>query len=240
MLSKAVAILALVILPMSAVLWLKSHDAPRQYRFDITLYKSLRVYLKDGTCGLRLLSLPTKTASRSEFNASLDYNARQMRETFALSSTKRGSYRVTWLVFPLWFPTVVLALTGTVPILSAPPGVGGVNGRVTAWSAGTICTATGAGGARSAGPDFARVVVAPPDPLIVRSAHNGPLRICNELTRRRERPVRRAPPRRRSAPRTTQPWRDLPVSRYVRSVGPPSGLLVLQNRRPAAHGHPSS
>ena len=120
MLSKAVAILALVILPMSAVLWHKSHDAPRQYRFDITLYKSLRVYLKDGACGLRLLSLPTKTASRSEFHASLDYNARQMRKAFALSSMKRGSYRITWLVFPLWFPTVVLAFTGTVPIFVGP------------------------------------------------------------------------------------------------------------------------
>jgi len=120
MLTKLVAILALVSLPISAALWNRSHVAPRQYRFDVTMYKSLRVYLKDGTCGLRLLSLPTKTAGRSEFRATLDYNARQMREGLVLRSTKRGPYRVTWLVFPFWLTTLALAVGGTTPMAFGP------------------------------------------------------------------------------------------------------------------------
>ncbi len=120
MLTKAVAILVLITLPLSAALWHRSHTAARQYRFDVTLYKSLRVYLKDGKCGLRLLSLPTKVAGRSEFKAKLDYNAREMRRGFVLSSTKRGSYRVTWLVFPLWLPTLLLGAAGVIAMAFGP------------------------------------------------------------------------------------------------------------------------
>jgi hypothetical protein len=118
--TRILSILALMTVPVSAALWHRSHSTPRQYRFDVTLYKSMRVYLKDGVCGLRLLSLPTKTASRSEFRASLDYNARQMRKRFYLQSAKRGPYRVTWAVFPLWVPTLTLAVLGSVPIALGP------------------------------------------------------------------------------------------------------------------------
>lgn len=120
MVTKVFTILALLTLPLSATLWHRSHTVPRQYRFDVTLYKSLRIYLKDGTCGLRLLSLPTKTGGRSEFKAMLDYNAREMRKGFVLSSIKRGPYRVTWLVFPFWLPTLMLVAAGVIPLAFGP------------------------------------------------------------------------------------------------------------------------
>ncbi|MGD2108081.1 MAG: hypothetical protein PVI86_01690 [Phycisphaerae bacterium] len=120
MLTKVVAIMAFVSLPLTAAVWHRSHSTPRQYRYDVTAYKSLRIYLKDGKCGLRLLSLPTKTAGRSEFKAKLDYNARQMREGLVLHSTKHGPYRITWLVFPLWVPTLALAAVGVIPLSYGP------------------------------------------------------------------------------------------------------------------------
>ncbi len=120
MIAKTTAIVALVLLPLSIALWHKSHINPQQRRYDFTLYKSLRVYLKDGTCGLRLLNLPTKTSSRSEFHASLGYDATPGKRRFLLSSIQRGPYRITWLVFPLWLSTGVLSLMGVVPIFLGP------------------------------------------------------------------------------------------------------------------------
>jgi hypothetical protein len=120
MISKILAVAALVLLPLSVALWHKSHVNPQQRRYDVTQYKSLRVFLKDGTCGLRLLNMPTKTAARSEFHASLGYDAVPGSRRFLLSSVQRGSYRITWLVFPLWLSTGFLSLFGTVPIILGP------------------------------------------------------------------------------------------------------------------------
>ena len=120
MISKALAILAFVILPLNVSLWHKSHRRPEQYRFDITLFKSLRIYLKGGVCGLRLLSLPTKTASRSDFRAALEYDPTPGRRAFLLTSARRGPYRITWFVFPLWLSTGILTAAGLTPILGGP------------------------------------------------------------------------------------------------------------------------
>jgi hypothetical protein len=91
-----------------------------QHRFDLTLYKSLRVYLKDGVCGMRLLSLPTKTASRTEFHAPLNYDATPNKRSLMLSSTRKGLYRVTWVVFPLWLTTGLLTIASTAPVVRGP------------------------------------------------------------------------------------------------------------------------
>lgn len=102
------------------LLWYRSHESPEQHRYDVTLYKSLWVYLKDGTCGLRVLSMPTKTASRSEFRASLGYSAMPGQRSFLLSSIRRGPYRITWLVFPLWLSTSFLAFLVMCPVVRGP------------------------------------------------------------------------------------------------------------------------
>ena len=69
MLWKILAVIALVALPFSLSLWHQSHKNPSQHRYDVTLYKSLRVKLKDGVCGMQLLSMPTKVGGRSEFRS---------------------------------------------------------------------------------------------------------------------------------------------------------------------------
>ncbi len=120
MISKALAVAAFVVLPLSVSLWHKSHHNPEHYRYDVTLYKSLRVYLKGGICGLRLLSMPTRTASRSEFRAPLTYDATPNGQALMLTSARSGPYRVTWLVFPLWLTTGALTLTGMMPIVRGP------------------------------------------------------------------------------------------------------------------------
>jgi len=120
MLGKATAVIALAVLPLSVSLWHKSHRSAELYRFDVTLYKSLHVYLKDGVCGLRLLVLPTKTASRSEFRSPLVYDARPESRSLLWRSTRKGPYRITWLVFPFWLPTGGLTLVGTLPIVRGP------------------------------------------------------------------------------------------------------------------------
>ena len=90
MFTKILAVVALMILPLSAMLWRQSHAEPSQRRYDVTLYKSLRIYLIDGVCGLRLLTLPTKTASRSDFRTSLNYNPTPKKGSFLVASTKQG------------------------------------------------------------------------------------------------------------------------------------------------------
>ncbi len=120
MISKALAVAAFLFLPLSVLLWHKSHNAPEQYRYDLTLYKSLRVYLKDGICSLRLLSMPTKTALQSEFRAPLTWNPTPNRRALMLVSARNGPYRVTWIVFPLWLATGALMLTGAMPIVRGP------------------------------------------------------------------------------------------------------------------------
>ncbi|MCH7883856.1 MAG: hypothetical protein IIC01_01275 [Planctomycetes bacterium] len=128
MILKTIAILSLLALPLSVLLWHASHRSPVHRRYDVTLYKSLRVYLKDGVCGLRLLSMPTKTASRSEFHAPLNADAMPNQRSLQLSSRRQGPYRITWLVFPLWLSTSILALIGAVPLLRGP-----IRQRIRRW-----------------------------------------------------------------------------------------------------------
>jgi len=120
MASKALAVISLIAIPLSIAFWQRSHANPVRYRFDLTLYKSLDVYLKDGVCGMQVLSMPTKVASRSEFRTSLGYDATPNRASFLFSSTRRGPYRYTWLVFPFWLLTSFLAATGAMPIVRGP------------------------------------------------------------------------------------------------------------------------
>lgn len=120
MLTKIMAVVAFVVLPFSVSLWHKSHHRPEHYRFDVTLYKSLRIYLKDGICGLHLLNMPKKTAAASEYRAPLQRNPVEIQSDFALSSTRQGPYRITWLVFPFWFSTAALAAAVCVPVIRGP------------------------------------------------------------------------------------------------------------------------
>jgi len=75
MVGKILAVAALVMMPLCVAYWHRSHNEPVQYRWDVTLYKSIWVNLKDGVCGIELLSMPTKTASRSEFRTPLRFDA---------------------------------------------------------------------------------------------------------------------------------------------------------------------
>lgn len=105
-------------LPLSVALWHKSHHNPEAYRFDATLYKSLRVYLRDGACKLQLLSMPTKTAGKSEFQGLLNYDP--FPATLVLSSVRKGPYRITRLAFPLWLSTGLLLLLVMFPVVRGP------------------------------------------------------------------------------------------------------------------------
>lgn len=120
MIWKILAVASLVGLPYSIALWHKSHNKPEWYRYDVTLDKSLWIYLKDGRCGLELLSLPTKTASSTEFRSRLDYQPAPIKNSFLLTSKRNGPYRRTWLVFPFWFTTLSLSLLCMVPIVRGP------------------------------------------------------------------------------------------------------------------------
>ena len=120
MISKVVAIVALVILPLSILLWHASHYSPVHRRYDVTPYKSLRFYLKGGVCGLRLLSMPTKTSTPSAFEAPLNFDATPNNRSLLISSQLKGRYRITWVVFPLWLSTGALTLIGVIPFARGP------------------------------------------------------------------------------------------------------------------------
>jgi hypothetical protein len=120
MLTKGLAFLCVLALPFSVALWFKSHRTPQSHRYDLTLDKSMWVYLKDGICGLNVLSMPTKVASRTEFHTPLRYDARPLRSSFLLSSKPQGPYQVTWIIFPLWLPTGMLTIGCTAPVLRRP------------------------------------------------------------------------------------------------------------------------
>ena len=120
MIGKILAVAALVILPLSVALWHRSYNRPVQYRYDVTLYKSMWVYLKDGVCGLELLSMPTKQASRSEFRNPLQFDMMPTQGSFFLTSFRHGPYRTSWLVFPFWLLTAMLTVVGTLPIYRGP------------------------------------------------------------------------------------------------------------------------
>lgn len=120
MIGKVLAVVALVTLPLSVALWHRSHSQPVQYRYDLTLYQSIWVYLKDGVCGLEVLSMPTMTASRTEFRNPLRYNPTPHQASLWLSSEQKGPYRTTWIVFPFWLPTGLLTCVGTIPVARGP------------------------------------------------------------------------------------------------------------------------
>ena len=117
---KIVAVVALVALPLNLSLWHRSHNEPVHYRWDLTLYKSVDVYLKEGVCGLHVLSMPTRTASRTGFEGQVKYDIRPTGSSFHLSSSKKGEYRRTLVFFPFWLPAVLLAVGGITPILQGP------------------------------------------------------------------------------------------------------------------------
>lgn len=120
MVSKTLAVFSLVGLPLSIAFWHRSHAHPVRYRFDLTLYKSLDVYLKDGVCGMQMLSMPTKTASRTEFLTPLVYDPTPNRASLLLTTSRSGPYRYTWIVFPFWLSTGLLAVLGAMPIVRGP------------------------------------------------------------------------------------------------------------------------
>lgn len=120
MISKTVALLALLLLPLNVSFWYRSHAHPVRYRFDVTLYKSLEIYLKNGVCGLHLLSMPTKTASKTEFESRLRYNPPSLQGSFFLSSTQQGPLRFTWVVFPFWAASLGLVGFGLMPVARGP------------------------------------------------------------------------------------------------------------------------
>jgi len=117
---KVLAVVALVTLPMNLTLWRKSHTAPESYRFDMTEFSSVRVILRNGTCGFRLLNMPNNTKLNSKFRTPLRYDPVPSKSPFQLTSVQTGPFRVTWFVFPLWFSTSVLMLLGAIPIVRGP------------------------------------------------------------------------------------------------------------------------
>jgi hypothetical protein len=103
--------LTALLLPVFLSLWYKSHSRPDQHRYDLTLSKSVWVYLGDGVCALYMVSMPNKVASRSEFHATLNPRILAKRGRWSFDTTRKGAYRFTWLVFPFWAPSTVLAAT---------------------------------------------------------------------------------------------------------------------------------
>lgn len=120
MLARVCALLCVIALPICAVLWHRSHAHPEQRRFDLTLYKSAWLYLSKGMCAVHVLSMPMKTPSRSRFQATFNHQMIAKKGSLALTSQKRGEYRDTWLVFPMWLPTSLLAAAFTVSMLHGP------------------------------------------------------------------------------------------------------------------------
>ncbi len=120
MLGKIIAIISLVVLPVSATLWLMSHRDPQHHRYDVTQYKSLRVFLRDGVCGLDLLSMPTKTNFKGEFQGPLNTSMAAATASLAFGTKQNGPYRETHLVFPLWVTTTALMIGGITPLLHTP------------------------------------------------------------------------------------------------------------------------
>lgn len=102
------------------MLWRQSIASPVQHRYDVTLYKSLRIYLIDGVCSMRLLSMPTKVASRTGFDAELRYNPTPKKRSLLLSTTRQGPLTITWLVFPFWLTTGILMATCFLPVVTGP------------------------------------------------------------------------------------------------------------------------
>ena len=123
MITRILALFCAIALPISAGLWYRSHSQPSQRRFDLTLYKSVWLYLSDGVCAMNVLSMPNKTPSRSFFRSSFNHKAIATQGRFTLSTKVQGLNRLTWVVFPMWLPTGLLALTLTASMLRGPARV---------------------------------------------------------------------------------------------------------------------
>lgn len=117
---KIVAVASLVVLPFSLSMWRKSHVNPEWYRCDVSPYKSLDVSVKDGLIGLHLLSMPRRSNLKSEFRAPLKHDRMPPGRALYVGSVLKGSYRSSWLVFPLWLSTSLLVTLVAVPILRGP------------------------------------------------------------------------------------------------------------------------
>ena len=120
MLIKIIAIIALITIPLNLAYWHRSHTEPMRYRWDLTPYKSISVYLRHGVCGVHILTMPGRTAIRSEFEAPLRYDAIPNNASMMLSSKLTGPYRHTWLVFPFWAPALFLGFFGVLPVVQGP------------------------------------------------------------------------------------------------------------------------
>jgi len=120
MISKTLALIALIALPLNLALWHKSHGRPEHFRWDITPYQSLRVALAEGKCAIRLFTMPTKTNIKGEFRGQLVNDPTPGGRSLLLSSVRSGDFRTTWLVFPFWLSASILAFFAAVPVMRGP------------------------------------------------------------------------------------------------------------------------
>jgi len=120
MVAKIFAVLAVLVLPLNLFFWHRSHSAPVYFRSDVSPYRSLTVYLRDGVIGMYLLTMPTPTNGKSEFQADLRYDATPSKGNLYLSSKHFGDLTKTWLVFPFWLSTVLLVFITFQPVIRGP------------------------------------------------------------------------------------------------------------------------
>jgi hypothetical protein len=111
MVGKIVALFCVLALPFSLSLWHRSSTQPSVRRYDVTLYKSMWVHLNRGLCGIEILSMPSRTPSRSRFESRLGANVDPFKTSFRLASSRQGENQLTVLVFPLWLPNLILFFT---------------------------------------------------------------------------------------------------------------------------------
>lgn len=121
MLAKIAAIVSFLCLPFSLSLWYGSHARPEFKRFDLTVYKSVSVFLKDGACAIEILNLPTRTPSRSEFRTPMTSSQwSPFKKYLSMSVDARGPYKTTSLFFPLWLPNFFLTGVIILVLLQGP------------------------------------------------------------------------------------------------------------------------
>lgn len=120
MFAKTFAVLAVLLLPLNLSLWHRSHSGPVRYRCDLTVYKSLTLYLREGVVAAHVLTMPTRTASRTDFQSPLKHDMTPSKGGIHLSSTKNGEFTQTWFVFPFWLSTLLLTFICIQPVFAGP------------------------------------------------------------------------------------------------------------------------